>query len=284
MFVEWAVYLSLALATDQEAVPGFTELRPAEAWWALEVPPNLPTLLSAQDISQAGYIDALSIPSPPEMFRALTRFGSPVWREHYRPPISTSFISRSQIAINLGTLLADCYLAVQAKDDQQVRNLMQDVLALASALGMQDNLRWREHHLLELASAGRWRTLCEELEATQNEIKLAMISQRDNALIVLLSIGSWVRSLQVFSAVVEASYTPEKTAIFRQPMLARFMEMRVQELPPPLQGERVVKQLRKSLPDICSMLSLGAGEQLSQSHINQLNRYLDRLIRKISKK
>ena len=48
-----------------------------------------------------------------------------------RPPVSIKSTDRAQMALNLGTLIADGYIAVEAHDGQQVKNVGKDVLAIA---------------------------------------------------------------------------------------------------------------------------------------------------------
>ena len=44
------------------------------------------------------------------------------------------------MALNLGTLIADGYIAVEAHDGQQVKNIGKDVLALAKKLSVSQSV------------------------------------------------------------------------------------------------------------------------------------------------
>ena len=63
-------------------------------------------------------VDSLTVPTPGELLAAINKAAQPNWQDSYRPPIPTNYTSRSQIALNLGGLIADGYLAVQAADAQ----------------------------------------------------------------------------------------------------------------------------------------------------------------------
>ena len=83
------------------------------------------------------------------------------------------------MALNLGGLIADGFIAVEAKDTQQVKNIGRDIINLAKPLGVQQDIINRGKSLTDFAEHGQWDTLKEELEATQNEVKTAMADNKD---------------------------------------------------------------------------------------------------------
>ena len=97
------------------------------------------------------------------------------------------------MALNLGTLIADGYIAVEAHDGQQVKNVGKDVLALAKKLSVSQSVLARGQSIAQFAENSAWEQLNEELEATQNEVKKALEENRDTDLITLVSIGGWIR-------------------------------------------------------------------------------------------
>jgi len=88
-----------------------------------------------------------------------------------RGPISTAYKNRAQIALNLGSLIADGFIAVEAKDSQQVKNIGTDIVKMAKALGVSEHVLSRGNSINEFAENDEWDALQEELEATQNEVK-----------------------------------------------------------------------------------------------------------------
>ena len=115
-------------------------------------------------------------------------------------PNSDDLRNRAQIALNLGGLIADGFIAVEAKDGQQVKNIGTDIIKLAKALGVSENVLSRGNSINEFAENNEWDTLQEELEATQNEVKASMQSHADQDLVILVSLGGWIRGTQVVSA------------------------------------------------------------------------------------
>src|SRR5260370_38414253 len=90
----------------------------------------------------------------------------------------------AQIALNLGGLIADGFIAVEAKDSQQVKNIGSDIIKLSKALGVSENLLSRGNSINKFAENNEWDTLQEELKATQNEVKSASQSQTNQDWVV----------------------------------------------------------------------------------------------------
>src|SRR3712207_6298699 len=102
-----------------------------------------PAPLTPDQLAKAARSDTLTIPTPAELFTALAKPGKPNWAAHYRGPTSMSFSNRAQLALNLGGLVADGFIAVEAQDAQQVKNIGADILKLAKALGVSENVLGR---------------------------------------------------------------------------------------------------------------------------------------------
>jgi len=129
-----------------------------------------PARLPADQLAKAVRSDSISIPTPGELFAAVEKPGKTDWSGQYRGPIPVTYRNRAQIALNLGGLIADGFVAVEAKDSQQVKNIGSDIIKLAKALGVSQNLLSRGNSINEFAENNEWDTLQEELEATQNEV------------------------------------------------------------------------------------------------------------------
>jgi hypothetical protein len=75
-----------------------------------------PARLPADQMARAIRHDSISIPTPGELFAALEKPGKPNWTGQFRGPIATAYRNRPQIALNLGGLIADGFIAVEAQD------------------------------------------------------------------------------------------------------------------------------------------------------------------------
>ncbi len=181
--------------------------------------------------------DEVTIPAPGELFAALSKQGKPNWAEQYRGPIPVTYSNRAQIALNLGGLIADGFIAVEAQDSQQVKNIGTDIIKLAKALSVSENVLSRGKSINEFAENGEWDALQEELEATQNEVKTSMQSNSDQDFVILVSLGGWIRGTQVVSGLVLQDYNEANAKVLRQPALVAFIQNKVDAISPALREE-----------------------------------------------
>src|SRR5262245_37865085 len=203
--------------------------------------------ISADQLAKAAKSDSISIPTPGELFAALEKPGKTNWSDQYRGPMPMTYRNRAQIALNLGGLIADGFIAVEAKDSQQVKNIGSDIIKLAKALGVSENLLKRGNSINEFAENDEWDTLQEELEATQNEVKSSMQTHSDQDLVILVSLGGWIRGTQVVSGAIMQKYDERSAKVLRQPALVHFMQSKINEISPELRQEALVKNVSEQL-------------------------------------
>lgn len=247
-------------------------------------PAASPARLSPEERAQAVKTDSVTIPTPGELFAALGKPAKPDWASRYRGPIAMNYKTRAQIALNLGGLIADGFIAIEAQDTQQVKNIGGDVVKLAKALGVSENILARGNSINQFAENDEWSALQEELEATQNEVKASMQSHRDQDLVILVSLGGWIRGTQVVSGVVAKNYDERLGQILRQPDLLRFIRSKIGQVSPDLQNEPLVSSVNKQLLTIEQMVAKPFGQSLSAAEVTQLNERVDQVMKEIQKK
>src|SRR3954452_16432636 len=186
-----------------------------------------PAKLAPDQMAKAARTDSITIPTPGELFAALQKPGKPNWTGAYRGPIPTTYKNRAQLALNLGGLIADGFIAVEAQDSQQVKNIGTDIIKMAKALGVSQNILSRGSSINEFAENSEWDALQEELEATQNEVKTSMQTHKDQDLVILVSLGGWIRGTQLVSATVLQNYNENAAKVLRQPALVSFIRAKV---------------------------------------------------------
>lgn len=243
-----------------------------------------PTPLAADQMANAIKIDSLTIPTPGELFAALEKPGKPDWAGQYRTPIPMTYRNRAQIALNLGGLIADGFIAVEAQDSQQVKNIGTDIIKLAKALGVSENVLSRGNSINEFAENSEWDALHEELEATQNEVKASMQSHRDQDLVILVSLGGWIRGTQVVSASVIKNYDEKSARVLRQPAVVNFMHSKVNDISPDLRNEPLVKSVNDQLGGLEKLVSFQAGKGPSLDEVKKLNQAVTKLMEEIQVK
>ena len=195
-----------------------------------------------------------------------------------------TYRNRAQIALNLGGLVADGFIAVEAKDSQQVKNIGSDIIKLAKALGVSENLLKRGNSINEFAENDEWDTLQEELEATQNEVKSSMQSHSDQDLVILVSLGGWIRGTQVVSGAIMQDYDERSAKVLRQPALVDFMKSKIDEISPQLRSEPLVKDVREQLTGIEKLVSFPPGKAPNADEVRKVNEAVGKVMEAIESK
>jgi hypothetical protein len=240
--------------------------------------------LPDDQLAKAARSDSISIPTPGELFAALEKPGKTNWSGQYRGPMPMTYRNRAQIALNLGGLIADGFIAVEAKDSQQVKNIGSDIIKLAKALGVSENLLRRGNSINEFAENDEWDTLQEELEATQNEVKSSMQSHSDQDLVILVCLGGWIRGTQVVSGAIMQNYDERSAKVLRQPALVSFMKSKINEISPQLRSEPLLRDVSEQLTGIEKLVSFPAGKAPSADEVRKVNEAVGKVMEKIESK
>src|SRR5437868_2868954 len=243
-----------------------------------------PAKLAPDQMAKAARTDMITIPTPGELFAALQKPSKPNWTGAYRGPIPTSYKSRAQIALNLGGLIADGFIAVEAQDSQQVKNIGSDVIKMAKALGVSQNVLSRGNSINDFAETNQWGSLQEELEATQNEVKNSMQSHSDQDLVILVSIGGWIRGTQVVSGSLAANYDERSAKVLRQPALVNFIHAKLNDVSPQLRDEPLVKNVSDQLTTLEKLVAFPPGKVPSIDDVRKVNGVVSELMREIQSK
>ena len=240
--------------------------------------------LTSDQLAKAARSDLITIPTPGELFAALGKTGKTNWSGQYRGPIPVTYTNRAQIALNLGGLIADGFIAVEAKDGQQVKNIGSDIIKLAKALGVSERLLGRGKSINEFADNNEWDTLQEELEATQNEVKSSMQSHADQDLVILVTLGGWIRGTQVVTAAIIQKYDERSARVLRQPALVRYMQSKIDEISPELRGEPLVKDVSEQLGEIEKLVSFPPGKAPTVDEVKKINESVGKVMTEIQSK
>ena len=240
--------------------------------------------IPADQLEKAARSDSISIPTPGELFAALEKAGKTNWAGQYRGPMPMTYRDRAQIALNLGGLIADGFIAVQAKDGQQVKNIGSDIIKLAKALGVSEKLLGRGSSINDFAENSEWDTLQEELEATQNEVKSSMQSHADQDLVILVTLGGWIRGTQVVTSSIMQNYDESTAKVLRQPALVHLMQSKINEISPGLRNDPLVKDVSNELTKIEKLVSYPADKAPTVEEVRKVNEAVSKMMEEIENK
>jgi hypothetical protein len=275
----WATTPLLAAGPPATPAPAAAPPAPTAAPAVVEV-----ATITTADIAGAGATDSMSVPLPGELLAALGKQCKPNWAAEFRPPINTALTNRAQIALNLGALIADGYVAVEAQDSQQVKNIGRDILALGKALGISNEVIARGSSIAQFAENNEWNALKEELEATQNEVKNAMEKIRDDDLVTLISLGGWVRGTEIVADIIYNNYSDATASLIRQPALAAFLRGKINNLSPKVREDPLVVSLNKQLEEVQKLVTFPLGTTATKEDVKKLKDAVAAMVKEIATK
>src|ERR1700736_5470703 len=176
-------------------------------------------------------VEDVVVPLPNEVFGALNKLGTVNWREHRVIDKGHNFTERPRIALLLGTVIADGFIAVQAEDAPAVKEIGQRVQALARGIGVERSITQHAKAIIEAADKRKWESVRQELDRTQNSVQQAMNEVHDEKLSQLVSLGGWLRGTQVLTAVVTKNFSADGAELLHQPDLLVYFQTRLQAMP-----------------------------------------------------
>ena len=176
--------------------------------------------------SQAKEVHGLAVPVPKEIFRSLDQFRDANWRAVKRPEVARwkSHGDQAQIATLLGVVIAEGFIAMEAEDSTEVKNLGSNVLGLARGLGIREHALRRSRSIMELADKNEWSEARNEWDGVLSDLESGMIELKSAQLSQLVSLGGWLRGTEALSALVLQNYSPERSKLIRQPELIDYVQ------------------------------------------------------------
>src|SRR6202795_729150 len=176
-------------------------------------------------------VEDVVVPLPNEIFGALNKLGGVNWKQHVRSDKEPNFTERPRIALLLGTVIADGFIAVQAEDAPAVKDIGQRVLALAKGIGVGNSITPHAKAIIDAADKRNWANVRQELDPTQNSVQNAMNEVHDEKLSQLVSLGGWLRGTEVLTSVVSKHFSVDGAELLHQPDLLSYFQARLQAMP-----------------------------------------------------
>ncbi len=167
---------------------------------------------------------------PSALYAKLSESTRPQWRQHYRATVTRCLEGRQQAAMGLGAVIADLFLAAQARDSQQVRNLLQDEETIEKTLGLIDSMASLRTEVLGASEQADWPRLMQGIEKLSAGQRRHLRTQKDEPLAELAYIGQWLRTFQTCHAVVLAREVKDHQLAVGHPGLIAEMTRRLQSL------------------------------------------------------
>jgi hypothetical protein len=230
--------------------------------------------------SQAKQVGGVAVPVPKEIFHSLDQFPDANWRAVRRPEVARwkSHGDQTQIAILLGVVTAEGFIAMEAQDSTEVKNIGNRVLALAQGLGIEERAVRRARSIIDLADKGEWNEARKEWDRVVSDLESGMIELKSAELSQLISLGGWLRGTEALSALVLQNYSPERAELIRQPGLANYLEKQVLAMSSDVQRRPMLVKLVGGIGSIRALVESESGP-LPKETVQKIHEICEDLVR-----
>jgi hypothetical protein len=215
-------------------------------------------------------INPYTAPSVAEIFQQLDDLKPLPFDQLKRDFPQATHASREQMGMVFGGLVADGFLIVEAQKKNLVEDLGKVLLRQARSLGVGDRVMRHSASLTELGKKGDWLAVRRELISTQQDVEQAMTELRDQKMAHLISLGGWLRGLEICAGAVESNYTSDRAAVLWQRDLINYFAEEIKTLPPPVAHKPLFEKVRTGVGAIRTLLN-GAPEKLSLEDVKALH-------------
>ena len=215
-------------------------------------------------------LNPYTAPSVAEIFQQLDDLKPLPFEQLKRAFPEATHANREQVGLVFGGLVADGFLIVECQKKNLVEDLGRILLRQARSLGVGDRVIRHSASLTELGKKGEWPAVRAELIATQEDVEQAMIELRDQKMAHLISLGGWLRGLEISAGAVETNYTSDRAAALWQRDLINYYAEELKTLPPAIAHKPLFDKIRDGVGSIRTLLNR-APEALSLADVKSLH-------------
>ena len=239
----------------------------------LAVAAPAPQHIDVQKVSTT--VETVVVPRPDEVFGALNKLGGVNWKDYVRTDRGSNFTDRPRIALLLGSVIADGFIAVQAEDTPAVKEIGQRVQSLAEKINVKRTITEHAKAIIEGADKKRWPSVRQELDRTQNDVQKAMEELQDQKLSQLVSLGGWLRGTEILTAVVTKNFKAEGAELLHQPDLLVHFETQLQGMPEFKSQTPLIDQIQSALGEVKPLIATPS--KISPDAVRKINEITTRL-------
>lgn len=240
---------------------------------------NVPAdLLDDEHVREELAVNEFTAPSISKMFDTLQFLMPLPLIEMERKMPARMPLDRADLAIELGFLIADGFLVVQAGQLEKVEALASDLTRYGKALGAGDRVNRHAAALLASARDQNVEQLKKELASAQRDVEIELVTLRDTDLAHLISLGGWIRALEVSSAAVDRQFSAERASKIMREDIADYYTESVGGLEPRISERPNFLEMRDVLSGLRSEMLIEEGKQANHEHVKEVRKMADRLV------
>lgn len=222
----------------------------------LKAQDKAPAKLDLSKFPVGQLVDKVVVPIPAEVFAVLDKVGEPDWNSgivHMETDFRTQ--DRGLISLSFGSLVAEGFIAVQARSSNDIQKIGIRSLKIAEALGLKEAVQAHSKTVIEAAKDEEWGAVRSELDRTQQTVRDTMNRQRDKEMADLVSLGGWLRGTNILTGLIAEDYTSDKAELLNQPDLVRHFLSIVSKLNKPETTSQEMSEIEKGLTQLEKILT-----------------------------
>lgn len=221
-----------------------------------------------QDYREELGVNEFTAPSIEKLFSTLDSLKPIPINALVRPVTELNTAERSKYALSFGALIGDGFLDVEGEQNKDIESLGRELIRRAKVLGVEQRVSRHSRKLLDLAKQNDWERLRKELIVTQEDVEKALLELRDEPIVHLLSLGGWIRGLQIAATSVALNYSPERAKTLRNLELLDYYLDRLNTLSPRLKRSELVQKITAQLETVRTIFK--DNEVLSPPQVNSI--------------
>ena len=232
---------------------------------------------------QSRVIGDVVVPVPSEIFGILDKLGRPRWPDVLRPmkAVAKPTGDQSQVALLLGTVIAEGFIAVEAEDAGQVEKIGNSVLSLSDALGVRKAVTKRAKAIIDAGDKKDWKQVRKELDRALTEVRHAMDELGSEQLSQLVSLGGWLRGTEALCDVVTSEYSRDGADLLHQPMLLDLFSQQLGGLKARYRKGALIGKIEGGLKEIRPLIGLSDGAEISAKSVREVGSIAAGLVKAI---
>lgn len=185
---------------------------------------------------------------------------------------------RADLAIELGFLIADGFLLVQAEQMNEVEDLANDLIRYGKALGAGDRVHRHAAALRDSAKKKDVAQMKKELTATQHDMEVELFSLKDADLAHLISLGGWIRALEVSTVAVDKQFSVERARKVMREDIADYYTESVTGLEPRISERPNYLAMRDLLAGLRTEMVLPEGKEPNPEMMADIRKQAAKLV------
>jgi hypothetical protein len=247
-----------------------------------EIVPVPEDLLQDEHVREEFGVNEFTAPSIKKLFAELAEMGALPYEKLRRDIPKSTPKDRARVALALGMLIADGFLMVHTEKISEFEDVGRAVLKHAKVLGSGDRVSRHTKAIIENSVSGDWELLKTELAKTQADVEAEMILLRDHEIAHLISLGGWVRGLEICSTASLDPFSEAKARKLARVDLVEYFQSGIEDLPAKIKDRDPVKSIRQALDAIHETINKPDPQPLTAEEVEHLRARSAALVRMIS--